>query len=777
MRAFVRRAGRACVILSAAVILIGCNGGLEEGGAEEDSEATMWPDEDVGPALREGGDPPDDDIVAAQPGGSPCLAGETSCNGTVLWFCDDGNWRSVDCSVEDMECTFDAALGSNGCAYSGPAYGGSDEMGAPRFLTLPLEGAIHVVNGWEYSHPPNSIGLKHYGVDYEAATGTPVYAVCSGVAMSSSQYANGWGYGQFLLIRCDQTDPAGQNYFALYGHVSGAASSLKTYPQAERANTKYYEWTPVSQGEQIGWTGSEDTSWAHLHFEIQRGAYAKNKSDPYDLYKPTTAQSSSADHYPPDGALFTGCGANHLWTQCPPVAAASCPGQPSGSIVDPGQGDLVCGNPQVVSGSAHDSDFIQKVTIAVDTLANCKFSQFAEYGDDGGTLAFDIEVDLWSCGLSDGIHTLGLWVLDECGAAVLVDSVQISYSSVCAAVDECVNGPCCSGGQFEAAGSVCEIDADLDYGCPWGVSCGDDVGVRTRDRYCSGQSASCDGTYGDWKGWEVADYCGAEEICTNDDPTCNDASSCQEPKDECSSGPCCAGGQYKSSTVVCAVDADQDYGCPWGTGCGDDVGVRYRDRHCSGSSASCDGDYGSWKGWETEDYCNTEERCGDNDSSCNSAQECVTDPCDSCGFTVSPSVGTWTPSFTENTDCSCSWSNPSCHALYRAKVTELSGNTATIRFKKTTGGGPSLSVKYWIVVADVSSPDCGALGIYAVRKQGWWSGGELEVDVPVWPDTEACEDASEGDYKKMFVITGGKDHETEKIWFQKTPILFTRTCN
>ena len=659
---------------------------------------------------------------------------------------------------------------------TGSPFGGSQELGVPRFLTLPRDGAIEVVNGWQYSHPPNGIGQPHLGIDFAAAVGTPLRASCSGVAMTSSQYSGGLGYGKFLLIRCDQTDPSGLHYFVLYGHVSAADSSLKVYPQAERANTKYSEWTPVAQGDLIGWSGMEDTSWAHVHFEVQRGAYAKNKTDPYDLYKPTTVQASSADYYPPAGAFFTGCGPNHLWSQCPPVAASACVGPASGAISGPADGAQVCGEMVKVSGWTVDPDMIQKVTIAVDTLSSCKFSQLAEHGDDGASLDLEITMDLWSCGLSDGPHTLGLWVLDECGAAVLVDAIEIDYTSLCAPDCECGSGPCCDGCSFKPAGTVCLSDVDQEYGCPWGHACGADVGVRTRDRLCSGAGASCSGDNGPWSEWETADGCAATETCAQGDPSCNAAASCQAPDDDCTSGPCCQDGQFSPPTVICGEEADVDYGCPWGTGCGEDVGVRTRDRYCSGSSATCSGALGGWSGWAVADVCASAETCTNDDPTCNSTASCVSDPCDGCGMDVSPPIGSWTASFTPNTDCSCA-GDPLCHALYRAKVTGVSDNTASIRFKKTTGGGPSVPVKYWIVVADVVTPDCDDLGIYFVRKQGWWSGGELEVDVPVWPDEAACVDAPEGDYKKMFIITGGKDFETGKIWFQKEPILFTRACD
>ena len=146
---------------------------------------------------------------------------------------------------------------------------------------------------------------------------------------------------------------------------------------------------------------------------------------------------------------------------------------------------------------------------------------------------------------------------------------------------------------------------------------------------------------------------------------------------------------------------------------------------------------------------------------------------------MSPKVGTWTPDFKEETSCSCSKYDTDCHALYVAKVLSLDGNVAQIRFQKTGGGTPSTDVHYWIVVAEVTTPECTALPVYHVRTEGTWKKGTtLTVDVPVWPSSSDCKSADEGEYKKMFIITGGGGgFENQKVWFQKKPLRFTRTCD
>ena len=106
---------------------------------------------------------------------------------------------------------------------------------------------------------------------------------------------------------------------------------------------------------------------------------------------------------------------------------------------------------------------------------------------------------------------------------------------------------------------------------------------------------------------------------------------CVEDDDECTSGPCCDDGEYKDDDVVCKSDIDVRYGCPWGTSCGADVGVRSRIRfqYCSGDSASCNGDWGSWgywTNWTVTDYCSTSETCSVGQSTCSYNSSCSYTP-------------------------------------------------------------------------------------------------------------------------------------------------------
>ena len=86
---------------------------------------------------------------------------------------------------------------------------------------------------------------------------------------------------------------------------------------------------------------------------------------------------------------------------------------------------------------------------------------------------------------------------------------------------ECNSGPCCENNcDFRPAGFVCDANAQTEYGCPWGTEADSDVGVQTRDQQCSGNSAQCDGNYGPWSDWSVADACSTNELCEPGQMSC-----------------------------------------------------------------------------------------------------------------------------------------------------------------------------------------------------------------------------------------------------------------
>ncbi len=87
-----------------------------------------------------------------------------------------------------------------------------------------------------------------------------------------------------------------------------------------------------------------------------------------------------------------------------------------------------------------------------------------------------------------------------------------------------------------------------------------------------------------------------------------------------SDGPCCDGCNFKAPGSPC--DTETQYQCE-GTGCGDDVEERTRSKSCSGTSATCDGSYGSWSGWTTHENCSSDEKCNSTSFSCYESTACL----------------------------------------------------------------------------------------------------------------------------------------------------------
>ena len=100
---------------------------------------------------------------------------------------------------------------------------------------------------------------KHYGMDFSAKTGTPVYATGDGIVKRADNRSSGYG----RHIRIDH----GFGYVSLYAHLS-------------KYNVKRGQ--KVKRGEIIGYVGNTGRSVApHLHYEIFKD---KNKINPLNFY-------------------------------------------------------------------------------------------------------------------------------------------------------------------------------------------------------------------------------------------------------------------------------------------------------------------------------------------------------------------------------------------------------------------------------------------------------------------------------------------------------------
>lgn len=112
--------------------------------------------------------------------------------------------------------------------------------------------------GWR-TDPFTKARKKHYGMDFTAPTGTPVFATGDGVVIRADQGSAGYG----KHIRIDH----GFGYISLYAH-------LNKYNVRRRQKVK--------RGDIIGFVGNTGRSQApHLHYEIFKN---KVKINPINFY-------------------------------------------------------------------------------------------------------------------------------------------------------------------------------------------------------------------------------------------------------------------------------------------------------------------------------------------------------------------------------------------------------------------------------------------------------------------------------------------------------------
>lgn len=200
------------------------------------------------------------------------------------------------------------------------------------FLTFPFKNPdVRILQGWCYSsdakyESPNCPGVCispkrcHRGIDYadgplfggpwssfEVVGAAPGRAACS--------YSE--RLGNFVYVAHNEVDAQGLQYFTLYAHLSSVdpAIPIKSldHLKSDISMGDISTWREVGRGAFLGMSGDIGSPGIiHLHFEIHRGGYTLNKTDPYDIY-------GTRDQYP------SSCGPNHLWTECPPQQVSLAP--------------------------------------------------------------------------------------------------------------------------------------------------------------------------------------------------------------------------------------------------------------------------------------------------------------------------------------------------------------------------------------------------------------------------------------------------------------------
>lgn len=140
----------------------------------------------------------------------------------------------------------------------------------PAIQPVANEELKRTASGWGYRiHPIYKVRKMHYGMDFTAPVGTPVYATGDGkVTEVSGSKRSRVGFG--LVIKVDH----GYGYETLYGHLN--AFNVKRGQKVKR-------------GDIIGYVGNTGGSTApHLHYEVHKNGRAVNPG--YYYYKDLSPQ-------------------------------------------------------------------------------------------------------------------------------------------------------------------------------------------------------------------------------------------------------------------------------------------------------------------------------------------------------------------------------------------------------------------------------------------------------------------------------------------------------
>ncbi len=130
----------------------------------------------------------------------------------------------------------------------------------PAIMPISNKDLKRTASGWGYrTHPIYHIRKFHYGMDFTAPTGTPVYATGDGVI--SVVRSSRRGYGNQVMI------DHGFGYLTRYGHLS--AFNVKKGQKVKR-------------GDVIAFVGNTGLSTApHLHYEVHKNGKRVNPMNYY----------------------------------------------------------------------------------------------------------------------------------------------------------------------------------------------------------------------------------------------------------------------------------------------------------------------------------------------------------------------------------------------------------------------------------------------------------------------------------------------------------------
>ena len=364
-------------------------------------------------------------------------------------------------------------------------------------------------------------------------------------------------------------------------------------------------------------------------------------------------------------------------------------------VIDPGLGDDDYGTqphtgediatidstpPPTPSPKANPSDWAADTTPniynygVIDSESGVDYYEYQIDSTAGSWTSVGLATNFNTPSKSDGTHIVYVRAVDKVGNIGGYGEVQVYIDTTIGC--ECNSGECCSDGcHYDPTGTKCQDSYNPIYTCTAGNSLGSDVYVTTQYKECSGSSASCSGSWYNnppkkYIDCSSAQYCAnnGDTFCTSCSTTCDNScqsSTCYGVDPDCTAtggsnqcanlGGVCSGGvcntslectsdsccdtsiyKFRSSAYKCQDDATTEYGCPWGTELGNDVGERHKDRYCSGSSSSCNGAL-QYDSWSVADDCSLLEICIGGNSACGITQCTWGDCCDNLTYTFRPS--------------------------------------------------------------------------------------------------------------------------------------------
>lgn len=138
-------------------------------------------------------------------------------------------------------------------------------------LRTPVDGARLTSRFGKRRHPILGYTKMHRGIDFGAASGTPIMAAGDGVVAQAGR--NG-GYGNYIRIRHNS------EFSTAYAHLKGLARGIHSGKR-------------IRQGEIIGYVGSTGNSTGpHLHYEVMR---SDRQVNPLSVKLPTGETLAGGD--------------------------------------------------------------------------------------------------------------------------------------------------------------------------------------------------------------------------------------------------------------------------------------------------------------------------------------------------------------------------------------------------------------------------------------------------------------------------------------------------